>query len=51
MDTEDLSALSVRELKEELAALGSSAEGCVERKDIEEKLRVAKVQNRAGITM
>jgi hypothetical protein len=44
----DLSTLSVRELKEELAALGSSAEGCVERKDIEERLGAVRAQNRAG---
>jgi hypothetical protein len=32
-------AMSVKEMKEELATLGSSAEGCCERSEIEEKLR------------
>jgi hypothetical protein len=31
--------MSVKEMKEELATLGSSAEGCCERSEIEEKLR------------
>ena len=31
--------MSVKEMREELATLGSSAEGCWERSEIEEKLR------------
>ena len=34
----DLSSLSVKQMKEELVALGSSAEGCCERSEIEAKL-------------
>ena len=34
-----LEGMSVKEMKEELATLGSSAEGCCERSEIEEKLR------------
>ena len=37
--TAQVDAMSVKEMKEELATLGASAEGCCERSEIEEKLR------------
>lgn len=43
---QSVEAMSVKEMKEELASLGASAEGCFERSEIEEKLhhvRQAKV--------
>ena len=34
-----LSSLSVKQIKDEIVALGGSAEGCCERSDIEDRLR------------